>query len=1207
MLLVILATAGVCADLDAMIYRPEKGAMWDPSILWHNGKYHAFMMYSQAGRNGLDAGHCLLATSTDGVHWQTEGPVNEERERAAGNKFFKCFVGRCGNRFIMDHGVARPGGQDMMRFYESTDLRSWSYLSSNSPDPRWYGRPPQAARWDHMYILPKEEGNPAAGYWGHVVAVPKPGDPPGVGMMESADGRTWTVLPPAPMLWPQGMETVSHFEYGGCERLNGKYYLIGGYGGIQGFKGYSMFTLVADHPRGPFRPDVDAFRLCGSSSQNVAWLAAWCRGDGELLISNYASSAPGDLSPWLLPLRKPIIDLDGHLRLAWWPGNERLKGDALPLKETVFSLRSKDGSETYDTVWLDTAFDLQSGVILEGTLRGTTAGEQPAAGLVFDEGNEQSMAVLLGLGLPEARQTHVGRLVTQNGESQFDSEDVTGKCSATVTGLDPGREHHFRLLLRLSLFEFYVDDRLMQTHAYRPASGRLGFVARKARLDVRDLKAWRMSLAADKSFALSRPRAVTVRNKTLVAWVAPATLDQSGGSALTLEGPNDLFDGLVFGERAPHRWMAGSDGFRRTCADQSGWPQETADARTFVQIALVYRGRQATLFRNGEIYADYTMPGEPAAFGPDDTVLIGLRHLRAAGSAWFAGVVEDARIYDRAMTAEQIASLKPDQPSDPKPWAWWTFENGQAQEVMNTFPAGELFGNARVEGGRLLLDGQESYAVFRRTAAPKILPQQEAGLYHPPGMSMWDTWYLQRGDETHVFHLQNRRDHARRSSDHESIGHAVSRDLIHWKELPVALRKGPKGSYDDSWALFTGCAVEHSNRVYLLYCGNHQPGDRCRQSMCLATSPSQDGVTFTRYAGNPIIEPDPQRYYSIHEPPAPFKFHAWPHIDCRDLAVVKDPGGDGWLGYVMMRRKGQTDAFHSACIALCRSKDLLRWEVGDPCCTPNRFNCFEVPDVFKLGAKWYLIALTGDGYGQSKRWSDPEITCATVVFQADRPEGPFEEVRENLLLASTGSQGYSARTVERNGERLMFYTRPSEPHARLAWPAKLAPRAEGGLNPVYWPGLDKAFAPPQSHPAVELDAGKESVLHRLSGLSSKGSTFMITATAELKRAKAAGFAFGQSEDKPGFVTEISTEGGSQGQVSLANLPGSTIQNRHWPIQANGVYRLRVIVVEQMVDVYVDDILVLNRCVPELCPGSISLTARGGAVTLKEVQHYSPIP
>ena len=136
------------------------GAMWDPSIVWHNGKFYAFMMYAKQGRNGGEAGHCLLATSTDGVHWQTEGVVNEERELAAGNKFFKCFVGRCGDRFVMDHGVARPRRQDLMRCYESADLRQWNYLFSSSPDPHWYGVPPQPARWDHMYILPKEEGNP---------------------------------------------------------------------------------------------------------------------------------------------------------------------------------------------------------------------------------------------------------------------------------------------------------------------------------------------------------------------------------------------------------------------------------------------------------------------------------------------------------------------------------------------------------------------------------------------------------------------------------------------------------------------------------------------------------------------------------------------------------------------------------------------------------------------------------------------------------------------------------------------------------------------------------------------------------------------------------------------------------------------------------------------------------------------------------------
>ena len=106
-----------------MIYHPEKGAMWDPSILWYRGKYYAFMMYNRDGDHGLEAGHCLLAVSEDGVHWRDEAVVLEERERERGCKFFKCMVARCGDRFIMDHGVARPEGQVRLEAKDGPDLR----------------------------------------------------------------------------------------------------------------------------------------------------------------------------------------------------------------------------------------------------------------------------------------------------------------------------------------------------------------------------------------------------------------------------------------------------------------------------------------------------------------------------------------------------------------------------------------------------------------------------------------------------------------------------------------------------------------------------------------------------------------------------------------------------------------------------------------------------------------------------------------------------------------------------------------------------------------------------------------------------------------------------------------------------------------------------------------------------------------------------
>ena len=43
------------------------------------------------------------------------------------------------------------------------------------------------------------------------------------------------------------------------------------------------------------------------------------------------------------------------------------------------------------------------------------------------------------------------------------------------------------------------------------------------------------------------------------------------------------------------------------------------------------------------------------------------------------------RIYDRALTVAQIAALKPNQPSDPVPWAWWSFENGKTEEHTGKF------------------------------------------------------------------------------------------------------------------------------------------------------------------------------------------------------------------------------------------------------------------------------------------------------------------------------------------------------------------------------------------------------------------------------------------------------------------------------------------------------------------------------------------
>ena len=95
--------------------------------------------------------------------------------------------------------------------------------------------------------------------------------------------------------------------------------------------------------------------------------------------------------------------------------------------------------------------------------------------------------------------------------------------------------------------------------------------------------------------AAAAPADPPLRDKTLVVWAAPANLEQRGGSALTIDAGQGLFDRIVFGEQTSRKWMPGSEGWRRTQSDQAEWPAETADGKTFVQIAIAYKDRQITI------------------------------------------------------------------------------------------------------------------------------------------------------------------------------------------------------------------------------------------------------------------------------------------------------------------------------------------------------------------------------------------------------------------------------------------------------------------------------------------------------------------------------------------------------------------------------------------------------------------------------------
>jgi cytochrome c553 len=160
-----------------------------------------------------------------------------------------------------------------------------------------------------------------------------------------------------------------------------------------------------------------------------------------------------------------------------------------------------------------------------------------------------------------------------------------------------------------------------------------------------------------KAHLRTAPLSRDLREKTLEAWVRLASLEQRGGGVIGIES-NDgtVFDSIVFAEKEPRRWIAGSDFFRR--GRNVGGAEETK-ANVPIHVAVVWHadGRIA-LYREGQPYGQpYTPEREPlVTFAAGQArVILGLRHT-GGSNAHLRGEIDEARLYPVALEAAQIAA-----------------------------------------------------------------------------------------------------------------------------------------------------------------------------------------------------------------------------------------------------------------------------------------------------------------------------------------------------------------------------------------------------------------------------------------------------------------------------------------------------------------------------------------------------------------------
>ncbi|HTI07183.1 MAG TPA: glycoside hydrolase family 32 protein [Puia sp.] len=144
-----------------------------------------------------------------------------------------------------------------------------------------------------------------------------------------------------------------------------------------------------------------------------------------------------------------------------------------------------------------------------------------------------------------------------------------------------------------------------------------------------------------------------------------------------------------------------------------------------------------------------------------------------------------------------------------------------------------------------------------QTSTPTPTPQWRP-LYHFTPLKNWTNdpnglIYIKG-----VYHLYNQQNPFENKWGHMSWGHAVSKDLVHWEHLPIAIPE--KIDKDTTW-IFSGCAVWDGKNssgfckgggcIVAIYTAD-QPNLK-KESQFIAYS-NDGGMTYTNYSGNPVID-----------------------------------------------------------------------------------------------------------------------------------------------------------------------------------------------------------------------------------------------------------------------------------------------------------------------------------------------------------------
>ena len=464
------------------------------------------------------------------------------------------------------------------------------------------------------------------------------------------------------------------------------------------------------------------------------------------------------------------------------------------------------------------------------------------------------------------------------------------------------------------------------------------------------------------------------------------------------------------------------------------------------------------------------------------------------------------------------------------------------------------------------------------------------GIVYKPRERMWDTWVFQRGEDYHLFFLSK-----------GNIGRAVSKDLIHWQQLPAIENMAGKGDWDEAGMKMTGSVTNVGDKYYLCYgSGEGTP---------IGLIVSDDLLTWERVGDSPVLLSAPP--YAVGA--------GW-----RDMSAYYNEAHQRWDGYLY----GVDGESGNPSIAHVSSADFKSWTYHTPVFvsepydrTNDGFIDLEVPDYFRMGSRHYLLfASVRSRKDHSSGRSD---ASGTWYLTADALEGPWRVPQNPLLLGSGNGRNdhYVGRTVSYGGERLLYHHTWGLGTVCWGTPKLVKQQEAGDLSLEYWPELDR-LKTGVVYQKARLTSEPKQLSNALELFGPETADFLIECTVDMSGRATATLLWHHKPDRLSVATGLKIIPG-ESSVEMVRLEYLEEGIRRFNADTYYSYRrdtytnpslisdrvnVRILSRAHQVEIYLNGTWIFSMDVSDLpAEGNFGMLAENGLAQIEDMMVYSLEP